>query len=163
MKQLIISLLCVFALTAISISQNDQTKKVTDKKETKTIKKAASKRFCPVTGEKAKKNISYTYKGKKYNFCCEGCIEKFEANPGKYIGKNKVTEKCGDHEMTDEKTSAESKELSTNVVNTNCPVMGEPVSVKGGTYEYNGKVYGFCCPGCKGKFAKDPEKYLKKI
>jgi len=30
------------------------------------------------------------------------------------------------------------------------------------TYEYKGKNYYFCEVGCKEKFAKDPEKFLKK-
>lgn len=29
------------------------------------------------------------------------------------------------------------------------------------TYEYKGKTYYFCAPGCKAAFEKDPEKYLK--
>lgn len=28
-------------------------------------------------------------------------------------------------------------------------------------YEYKGKVYYFCAPGCKKAFEKDPDKYLK--
>ncbi|HMO80429.1 MAG TPA: heavy metal translocating P-type ATPase [Pyrinomonadaceae bacterium] len=28
------------------------------------------------------------------------------------------------------------------------------------SYEYNGETYYFCMPGCKAKFASDPEKYL---
>ncbi|KPJ65213.1 hypothetical protein AMJ44_10750 [candidate division WOR-1 bacterium DG_54_3] len=30
------------------------------------------------------------------------------------------------------------------------------------TYEHEGKTYYFCCEGCKEKFAKNPEEYLKK-
>lgn len=30
-----------------------------------------------------------------------------------------------------------------------------------GTYEYKGKTYYFCTVGCKGKFAENPEKFLK--
>lgn len=30
------------------------------------------------------------------------------------------------------------------------------------TYDYNGKKYYFCAPGCKDAFSKDPEKFLKK-
>ena len=29
------------------------------------------------------------------------------------------------------------------------------------TYEYKGKTYYFCAPGCKEDFVKDPEKYLQ--
>ncbi len=28
-------------------------------------------------------------------------------------------------------------------------------------FEYKGKVYYFCAPGCKTAFQKEPEKYLK--
>lgn len=28
------------------------------------------------------------------------------------------------------------------------------------TYEYKGKTYYFCAPGCKSAFEKEPEKYL---
>ncbi|MFX1475366.1 MAG: heavy metal translocating P-type ATPase metal-binding domain-containing protein [Promethearchaeota archaeon] len=26
--------------------------------------------------------------------------------------------------------------------------------------DYKGQTYYFCCPGCKARFEKDPEKYL---
>jgi len=44
-----------------------------------------------------------------------------------------------------------------------CPVMGNKVDVEGPTIEYNGKLYGFCCPGCDAKFEKNPEKYSKNL
>jgi YHS domain-containing protein len=28
-------------------------------------------------------------------------------------------------------------------------------------YEYKGKIFYFCAPGCKEKFARNPEKFLK--
>ena len=28
------------------------------------------------------------------------------------------------------------------------------------TYEYEGKIYNFCCPMCIGEFKKDPQKYI---
>ena len=31
------------------------------------------------------------------------------------------------------------------------------------TYEYEGKVYNFCCAMCIDDFKKDPQKYIKKI
>ncbi len=30
------------------------------------------------------------------------------------------------------------------------------------TYEYKGKTYYFCAVGCKEKFAKNPERFLKR-
>ncbi len=42
---------------------------------------------CPVTGKSFKKSEtteSAEYNGKTYYFCCPGCKEKFEKDPGKY-------------------------------------------------------------------------------
>lgn len=45
-------------------------------------------KICPVSGEKigeGMKPVTYEYKGKIYNLCCEMCIEKFKKDPDKYI------------------------------------------------------------------------------
>jgi YHS domain-containing protein len=41
------------------------------------------------------------------------------------------------------------------------PVCGMEVDEKApaATYEYQGKTYYFCSPGCKAAFSKEPEKY----
>jgi cytochrome c oxidase subunit II len=44
---------------------------------------------CIVMGGKTNKKYSYTYKGKKYYFCCSSCIEVFSKNPEKYLKKSK--------------------------------------------------------------------------
>ena len=43
-----------------------------------------------------------------------------------------------------------------------CPVMEGPINKELYT-EYKGKKVYFCCPGCKDKFEKEPEKYLSKL
>jgi len=62
-------------------------------------------------------------------------------------------------------TATEQAQKAVLVGNKICPVSGEKVDpnsgMKPGTYEYNGKVYNLCCPGCVGKFKEDPEKYSK--
>ncbi|MBX3233570.1 MAG: YHS domain-containing protein [Labilithrix sp.] len=47
---------------------------------------------------------------------------------------------------------------------TKCPTSGEEfvVTADSPKVEYQGKTYYFCCSGCDNKFAKDPEKFLKK-
>ena len=40
-----------------------------------------------------------------------------------------------------------------------CPVMGGEAK-KEFSYEYEGKVYYFCCPSCIDAFKKDPKKYI---
>lgn len=41
-------------------------------------------------------------------------------------------------------------------------VCGMSVTVVGAkhTYEYEGQIYYFCCPGCRKSFSRDPEQYL---
>lgn len=41
-----------------------------------------------------------------------------------------------------------------------CWMTVDPCEAKGGSYEYQGKVYYFCCPECNEEFQKKPEKYL---
>jgi len=43
--------------------------------------------ICPVMGGKIDKNCHTEYKGKKVYFCCPACIEKFKAEPEKYLEK----------------------------------------------------------------------------
>jgi len=51
-----------------------------------------------------------------------------------------------------------------DVGNKICPVMGNPIVEDAKvTYEYEGKVYNFCCDSCIGEFKKDPAKYIKII
>jgi YHS domain-containing protein len=64
-------------------------------------------------------------------------------------------------ESGDSSAAVESTELT--IWNKVCPVMGNKVDVDGPTVEYNGKLYGFCCPGCDAKFEKNPEKYSKNL
>jgi len=42
------------------------------------------------------------------------------------------------------------------------PVCGMEVDEKTAQHksEYGGNTYYFCCPGCKSKFDKEPEKYI---
>jgi YHS domain-containing protein len=67
-----------------------------------------------------------------------------------------------DHEMATKADSSPSE--SVNVGNKICPVSGEVIGEETkATYEYNGKVYNFCCEGCIGKFKANPAKYIKII
>lgn len=49
------------------------------------------------------------------------------------------------------------------VWNKVCPIRGKEVSTEAQAVEYNGKTYGFCCPGCDEKFNVDPAKYVKNL
>ena len=42
---------------------------------------------CPVMGMAINKDIFVDHQGKKVYFCCPACIDKFEAEPEKYIAE----------------------------------------------------------------------------
>ena len=57
----------------------------------------------------------------------------------------------------------ESEEVaSAEIEQTICPVMEEAIN-KAIFTVYEGKKVYFCCAGCKGKFEKEPEKYIAKL
>lgn len=62
--------------------------KTSDKASNKTSADGEQMVSCPVLGTTmARKNmIPYEYKGKTYYFCCQSCVDKFNKNPGEYIG-----------------------------------------------------------------------------
>lgn len=45
-----------------------------------------------------------------------------------------------------------------------CPVTGEAFMVTDGTVfsVVDGTFYGYCCPGCQGKFEADPQSFISK-
>jgi P-type Cu+ transporter len=41
-----------------------------------------------------------------------------------------------------------------------CGMTVDPATARGGSHVYNGTTYYFCAPGCRQKFAADPERYV---
>lgn len=86
---------------------------------------------------------------------------------------------CGGHSQHQQTTQAETEEHaiveheivtespleeSINVGNKICPVSGDKIGEETkATYEYEGKIYNFCCPMCIEEFKKDPKKYIEKV
>lgn len=74
-----------------------------------------------------------------------------------------------DHEMKkenenhDKHNEAKKDTLEKKAWNAVCPVLGNEVDGETELVEYNGKYYGFCCPGCDTRFKKNPEKYSKNL
>lgn len=69
-----------------SCSAQEQSKSTQVKVE-KTNVIDVNNEFCPVTGEKINNDFAstYIYEGKRYRFCCAGCIAAFKRDPQKYI------------------------------------------------------------------------------
>jgi P-type Cu+ transporter len=182
MKKGIILLAALIVFAGIARAQSTDTGEKAKTSESKT-----TAMICPVTGEDADPEVSYTYEGTTYHFCCNGCVAKFKKDPGKYIqaSHKQSFDKCADHGEnkgaadgseakagSEEKTYTvqivddnkgvinEGKDLSAEISNSICPVMGKKVDKKVTTVTYKGKVYGFCCKSCIKKFANNPVEYL---
>jgi len=72
---------------------------------------------------------------------------------------------CGSSSSMEEEFSNKSvveAAKKAGTANGLCPVMKKPV-VPDLFSEYKGEKIGFCCPPCKPKFEKDPEKYMEKV
>ena len=70
---------------------------------------------------------------------------------------------CGASEISGMQMKASKETTEVRIWNKVCPIKGESVDTEVPTFEYNGKIIGFCCPGCDSKFHKDPEKYMKNL
>ncbi len=96
---------------------------------------------CGMSIDPASAQYSTTYNGTKYYFCCEDCLNKFKADPAKYL-------KAGETERTGKVKD---------------PVCGMTVEASKARYSttYNDKKLYFCSEDCLNKFKADPTKYVK--
>jgi YHS domain-containing protein len=98
---------------------------------------------CPVMDEPINFFVKAETEDGPVYFCCDGCVDKYKANPGKYVAK----------------VAAQRAALAElPKVQVSCPVTGKPVDGKT-SIEHNGEKVNFCCPKCVDKFQKDPSKY----
>jgi YHS domain-containing protein len=67
--------------------------------------------------------------------------------------------------MGGEVTAEVTETGAIKVGNTFCPISKEKIGEEGEIieYEYEGKIYNFCCKMCLKDFNKDPEKYIQMI
>ncbi|MGQ0750232.1 MAG: heavy metal translocating P-type ATPase [Betaproteobacteria bacterium] len=83
------------------------------------------------------------YEGKTYYFCSRHCVERFKADPQKYLSSTS--------------TGAASAAQATDPV---CGMTIHPMFAAG-TVEHLGTKYHFCSKHCLESFKADPEKYLQ--
>jgi P-type Cu+ transporter len=117
----------------------------------------------PVCGMKvdpATAKNSFAHAGKTYYFCCAHCLEKFRAEPEKFLktGGNTV----GSALVTLGLPGADSKRAGKIPARTEDPVCGMSVDPATAKYklEHAGKTYYFCSAGCLEKFRSNPARYL---
>ena len=85
---------------------------------------------------------SYEYKGKTYYFCSKGCVERFAADPEKYLAK----------------PARDGMAAPAAAVDPVCGMSVDPAKAAG-SHEYKGKTYYFCSPSCLAKFKASPGRY----
>jgi Cu+-exporting ATPase len=71
-----------------------------------------------------------------------------------------TAEPTTDREVTPIPSKAEQKEVKKMAIDPVCKMEVDEEQAAA-QYEYKGKQYYFCAVGCKERFAKDPEKYVK--
>jgi len=90
---------------------------------------------------------SVEHGGMKYYFCSKHCVERFTADPSKYVTKSAPAS-----------APAAAPEQPTDPV---CGMKVDPSSAAG-TYEHAGTKHYFCSKHCLEQFKADPGKYLDK-
>jgi Cu+-exporting ATPase len=102
---------------------------------------------------------------KTYYFCCGGCAQKFEQNPGKYLSAA-VTAKVAAASplpiLPVMKSGGASMPIVAGGTREKDPVCGMMVDPQksAGKVEHGGKTYYFCSPRCAERFRAEPEKFL---
>lgn len=83
-----------------------------------------------------------------------------------HSGSRQLAQAHSEHEhgAAEPAQQVEVSKKAVNAGNKICPVSGEKIDEETkATYEYEGKIYNFCCASCIGEFKKDPQKYIKKV
>lgn len=96
---------------------------------------------CPVTGEPVKADVTADHGGKKVQFCCKGCVEKFQKEPDKY----------------------KANLANSYTFQSKCPVTGEDIDPTAFAKAANGQNVYFCCKNCVKKYTADPAKFASKL
>ena len=108
---------------------------------------------CLVSGEELGgmgEPFELVFENRLVRLCCDHCIEKFNANPRKFMASL-------DAAYADAQRDA--YPLDTCVVSgEKLGGMGEPVELVAGN-----RLVRFCCEKCVAKFRQDPAKYLAKL
>lgn len=118
--------------------------KYTAKTNLQLLQTGQIKQFaCPFTGKDVNPETKVTVDGADVCFCCKNCRGKFDKADDKVacvftkIGKGFTTQ-------------------------TSCPVSGKEIDLEHSTTHDGRKVF-FCCPNCPKAFAKNSEKFAKKL
>ena len=118
---------------------------------------------CGMTVQPATAAGSHAHAGKTYYFCCQGCLEKFRADPVRYLSPVSAASTTAPRQFGGKSLpmlgSATPDKAVTGVIDPVCGMTVDPATAAG-SFDYQGTTYSFCCQGCLTKFRADPQRYL---
>jgi Cu+-exporting ATPase len=118
---------------------------------------------CGMTVQPATAAGSHLHEHKTYYFCCQGCLEKFRADPARYLRPSTATPETeiGPRGGTPLPMLAPpaSSEKTAGVIDPVCGMTVDPARAAG-SHTHQGKTYSFCSQDCRDKFRADPQRYL---
>jgi Cu+-exporting ATPase len=115
---------------------------------------------CGMTVDATNARFTSSYRGQRYYFCCAHCVDKFHADPEKYLGApvlplGSTLVSLGGGPQP--KTRGALPQKHSDPV---CGMNVEPASAKH-KVDHAGQTYYFCSAGCLEKFRSQPEQYLR--
>jgi Cu+-exporting ATPase len=117
---------------------------------------AALDPVCGMTVNPATAKHKFEHAGKTVYFCCDGCLEKFRAEPEKFLMQRPPAPSAGFVVLRMPKAAVAS---APSVKDPVCGMDGDPATAKH-KLEYSGETFYFCSAHCLETFLKDPEHFL---
>ncbi|HET6935054.1 MAG TPA: heavy metal translocating P-type ATPase, partial [Candidatus Angelobacter sp.] len=108
-----------------------------------------------ISPESARGTVQHA--GNTYYFCSPTCVQRFQADPEKYLRSSAAQQKGTDgpqHAMAGTR-----EPRPGTVTDPVCGMYVDPAKARG-SVEHQGKQYYFCSPRCAEKFTAEPAKYL---
>jgi YHS domain-containing protein len=99
------------------------------------------------------------YQGKTYFFCSDGCKQKFDAEPQRFL------QKPPERRPQSAPSGTEAPPRIEGTKDLVCGMSVDPGKAEAAGLKtlYQGKAYYFCNEGCMKEFKKNPGRYLEKV
>jgi YHS domain-containing protein/uncharacterized membrane protein YraQ (UPF0718 family) len=119
-----------------------------------TARRGATDPVCGMKVDRAKAATTQ-FGDRTVYFCSEHCLHAFEANPDRYIHRDRVAQDAHDHGGGGH---AHHEPSAATVTDPVCGMTVEPEHAL--STDHDGETYAFCSAGCRERFLADPGRYL---
>ncbi len=102
------------------------------------------------------------YEGRQWSFCSASCLEKFRAEPARYLDAGQEETTTHDHHGHNHAHEHHSEHGACHHESLKDPVCGMTVSEDSPhQLEHGGRAWYFCSARCKEKFSQNPQTYIE--